>query len=427
MILYKASLVQGIIHSHLANAQVHQATRQQLTIDVVTGVLSRRGFEEKLESQFLLARRYGGAFCVAMLDLDQFKAVNDRLGHAAGDKALQTLAQVITEEKRQTDVLCRFGGDEFVLLLPHTDRSAAAVVLERIRKRILAAPIVPDQPVSISGGLAQFEGHETDSANELLRRADLAMYRAKQGGRNRVEMWRKNREEDPRWIDPRRVQNLQARVQRLSQRSQEIFLQSVWGLVQTVEARDPYTRSHSDNVTRYAVALATARGLPGGDVDVIRRAGMVHDIGKIGVPDTILRKPRRLTASELQIMQQHPLIAVQILGEMKFLDREMRLVRSHHERWDGQGYPDGIAHNAIPFGARLLAVADAFDAITSNRVYRTSRSVADAVQILQDSSGTQFDPEAVEILQKVIDAAGRKRPHAGDLTSTHILAHLGPQ
>jgi HD-GYP domain-containing protein (c-di-GMP phosphodiesterase class II) len=171
---------------------------------------------------------------------------------------------------------------------------------------------------------------------------------------------------------------------------------------------------------RYAVGVAETMGLRTGEIDVIRRAAMVHDIGKIGVPDNILRKPGPLTEDERLVMQQHPLIGAGILDQMRFLERELPIVRHHHERWDGRGYPDRLAETTIPLGARVLAVADCFDAITSDRVYRRSRCVPEALQTLADEAGAQFDPAVVEAMLRWVEAiiaglpAGRE-PTPGDL------------
>jgi putative nucleotidyltransferase with HDIG domain len=201
-----------------------------------------------------------------------------------------------------------------------------------------------------------------------------------------------------------------------------MFIQSIWGLAQALEARDPYTKSHSENVMRYAVGIAETLGTGQADVHLIRRAAMMHDIGKIGVPDAVLRKPGDLNQGDREVMERHPLIAIRILDQMRFLEREMPIVRHHHERWDGGGYPDGIAGPAIPTGARILAVADAFDAITSNRIYRNARGLPDAVNVLTEESGKQFDPEAADAMRRWIRRVERELKLVGKLTSQQLLA-----
>jgi putative nucleotidyltransferase with HDIG domain len=227
------------------------------------------------------------------------------------------------------------------------------------------------------------------------------MYAAKQAGRNCTRTWKHVCPDNPQSAPPKQdpeVNQLQHQVASLSLQAKDIFVQGTWGLIRALEARDCYTRCHSENVTVYAVGIAEAMGLEPEEVAVIRRAANVHDIGKIGVSDIILLKPGPLTNEERDIMRKHVLIGVQILDQMKFLEREIPLVRHHHEFWNGKGYPYGIAGTAIPLGARIMAVADALDAITSDRVYRKGVDVSRAVRILKEESGRQFDPASVEAL-----------------------------
>ncbi len=250
----------------------------------------------------------------------------------------------------------------------------------------------------------------------------MALYEAKKSGRNRTKTWKDIKDGGTRQrLELYRIQEFQNRVADVSAHSKEVFVQSMWGLVQAIEARDKHTRSHSDNVMRYAVAIAEAMGVCTEDIDVIRRAAMIHDVGKIGVPDNILRKPGPLTSEERAVIEQHTLIGVRILDQMRFLERELPIVRSHHERWDGNGYPDGISGMTIPLGARVLGVADAFDAITADRVYRKSRPVSQALAILAEGSGSQFDPTAVEAMLRWVEQTSSKLGKDDDVTSADLL------
>ncbi|HUT45965.1 MAG TPA: HD-GYP domain-containing protein, partial [Sedimentisphaerales bacterium] len=199
-------------------------------------------------------------------------------------------------------------------------------------------------------------------------------------------------------IEFERIKKLKRRVAGLSEQAEKMFIQSIWGLVQALEAKDPYAKKHSESVMHYAVGIAGMMEIPPKRLEVLRRAAMIHDIGNIGIPDAILSKPGRLTPRERKIIEQHPLIAVRILDKMSFLKQEVAIVRSHHEKWNGRGYPDGLSNTSIPIGARILAVADTFDALISDRPYHNSRSIAEAIEILSDSSGYDFDPEVVNTL-----------------------------
>jgi putative nucleotidyltransferase with HDIG domain len=199
-------------------------------------------------------------------------------------------------------------------------------------------------------------------------------------------------------------------------------MQSIWALVQALEAKDVFAERHSENVMHYVVGIARMMEIGPRQIEVIRRAAMIHDIGKIGVPDAILAKPDRLTPDERTLVEQHPVIAARILSKMSFLEREMAMVRHHHEKWNGQGYPDGLSRSSIPLGARILAVADTFDALTANRAYNDSRSVATAMKILIDSAGYDLDPEIVAAMFNWVEAIGKKLGKTTDqLTSADLL------
>jgi putative nucleotidyltransferase with HDIG domain len=191
-----------------------------------------------------------------------------------------------------------------------------------------------------------------------------------------------------------------------------MFIQSIWGLVQALEAKSPFAKKHSENVMHYVTGIAKTMNIAPRQLEILRRAAMIHDIGKIGIPDAILSKPEKLTPHERNIIEQHPLISVRILQKMSFLEDEIAIVRSHHEKWNGQGYPDGLSNTAIPFGARIMAVADTFDALTASRSYHNSRPLDEAIGILTDSSGYDFDPEAVEAMvswtQEIHNRLGEK-------------------
>ncbi|GAI65208.1 unnamed protein product, partial [marine sediment metagenome] len=268
-------------------------------------------------------------------------------------------------QKRTTDVLTRYGGDEFVIIMPETKAKDAVTLLERIRGKIQEIKVVEDLPMTISCGIAQSLSEPADSSREVMRRADLALYEAKSAGRNCVKIWDETMSKalSDNDIETKKITKLQRRIDGLSEQAEKVFIQSIWGLVQALEAKDSYTKKHSENVMHYAVGIAKTMKIAPEQIDVIRRAAMIHDIGKIGIPDAILSKPGKLTPRERSVIEQHPLIAVRILEKMTFLEQEIAIVRHHHEKWNGRGYPDGIPNTVIPLGARIMAVADTFDAL----------------------------------------------------------------
>ena len=298
---------------------------------------------------------------------------------------------------RTTDILTRYGGDEFVILMPETKAANAVKLLERIRDKIQQIELMENLPMTISCGIAESSSESTDSSREVMRRADLALYEAKSAGRNCVKPWDKKMSKalSNNDIENEKIKKLQRRIAGLSEQAERIFIQSIWGLVQALEAKDSYTKKHSENVMHYAVGIAKAMKVPSEQINVIRRAAMIHDIGKIGIPDAILSKPGKLTPHERRIIEQHPVIAVRILEKMTFLEQEIAIVKHHHEKWNGQGYPDGISNSEIPLGALIMAAADTLDALTSSRPYHQVRSLDEAIEILVDSSGYDYAPKVV--------------------------------
>lgn len=429
---YKGSLVQNILESNLTSAVRHEELIRKTSIDPLTGVGTRMPFERRLEEECARAARHDCPFCLAMVDVDHFKSINDNLGHAGGDRALALLGACLARNKRTTDVLARYGGDEFVLMLPETELEGGFLVLERIRKQIGGMIVAEGLSLTISCGIVDSRSCPGANANELLRRADMALYRAKDAGRDQTESWA-SMARDPATVgeeEGQEIIELRDKLADISTQAKEAFIQSIGGLVKALDARDPYTKQHSENTMRYAVSIAEALGLPDEEVAVIRRAAVIHDLGKIGVRDDILLCPGTLTDHELRVMQQHPVIAGRILDQMRFLERELPIVRHHHERWDGQGYPDGLAGTDIPFGARILAVADSFDAITSTRVYRDARPAPEALRILAENAGTQFDRAVVKaMLQWAAEThrrIGRNKPLLpSDLLNVQMECVLG--
>jgi diguanylate cyclase (GGDEF)-like protein/putative nucleotidyltransferase with HDIG domain len=396
LISYKAKLTREIVTAHLTNATRYQQARLTSLTDALTGVGSRKLLEDKLQAEFARAKRYKRPFSVAILDLDHFKMVNDVLGHAVGDEAIRKLAGCMKEEKRTPDVLARYGGDEFVILMPETQVDQAQILLERIRARVRDIRLPQDTTLSMSCGVAE-SNPDQDDPRDVMRRADLALYGAKNAGRNCVRMWDETmaRLIDADDLEIEKIKTLQRRVAGLSEKAEKMFMQSIWGLVQALEAKDSYAKAHTESVMHYAVGIAQTMELGPKHVDLIRRAAMIHDIGKIGIPDAILAKPGDLTPHERKVIEQHPLIAVRILEKMSFLEREVAIVRHHHEKWNGQGYPDGLARTAIPLGSRVIAVADTFDALTATRAYHKSRSIAAALKVMSDSASYELDPDVV--------------------------------
>lgn len=421
---YKAKLAREILNSHLTNAKLYQEARLTSLTDALTGVGSRKQLEDKLQDECARAQRYKRPFSVAIIDLDNFKTINDVLGHATGDDGLKKLAECMRKQKRTPDVITRYGGDEFVMLMPETKAQDAVVLLERIRNKVQEIKVAESLPITISCGVAQSQNitDPTESSRDVMRRADLALYEAKSAGRNCVKVWDNTMSKtlSDLEIETERIKKLQRRIIGLSEQAEKAFIQSIWGLVQALEAKDPYTKRHSENVTHYATGIAETMKVANEELEFIRRAAMIHDIGKIGVPDVILSKPDKLTPRERRVVEQHPLIAVRILDKMTFLEREINIIKHHHEKWNGHGYPDGLSKASIPFGSRIIAVADTLDALTSKRTYHNARTLDETVKIIVDASGYDFDPKVVKGMVSWVEQA-RNQTGITELTCEDLL------
>lgn len=386
----------------LANARLHaqtlrslHAAEQQAGTDELTGLCNRRVVEEHLESMAALAAERHEALSVIVLDLDEFKEINDRHGHGIGDDCLRAVGHAIGSSLRRGDRAGRVGGEEFLILLPSTSAKGAWLVAERLRARIAEIPTAVGVELSASFGVASYPMHAT-SASALVRAADTAMYSAKAIGRNRSVLF-----------NP-----AQARVRtehtRRAQASNEGYLGSVLALAAAMDARDPSTHAHSTTVALYAAEIATRLGLNGDRVEEVRIAGLLHDIGKVGVSDAVLHKPGRLTASESAEMRRHPEIGAKLLVHPGVADvREW--VLQHHERPDGRGYPYGLVHGEIRQEALILGVADAYEAMTADRPYRRSLEPAAARHELEAGRGSQFDERVLDAFLTYLDHPGSAR------------------
>jgi diguanylate cyclase (GGDEF)-like protein/putative nucleotidyltransferase with HDIG domain len=361
---------------------------QKSRIDVLTGLFNRRHFEERLKEEVSRHSRYGDVFSIFMLDLDHFKTYNDAYGHPAGDILLSQIGEIIKSSVRNVDQAFRYGGDEFVVILPQTARDDAYVVAERVRGQIAGEMEKKAIAVTCSIGLASYPSDGV-VADELVDVADDALYHAKRTGGNRILLSSKILPKPPDEA------GIYARRNGLS---------AVYALVSTVEARDTYVYGHSRKVNTYAVALAEAIGLSPDEVANVSTAALLHDIGKIGIPDKVLNKKGKLNEEDWEVIKAHPGLGANIVSNIPNLAPCVNSILHHHERWDGGGYPEGLKGEEIPIEARILAIADSFEAMTSARPYRPALSLEEVVKELRQGAGLQFDPKLVEVFMGIIEA-----------------------
>lgn len=371
--------------------------------DSLTELPNRRGFRELLDLELERARRRGAPLTVLVGDLDHFNAVNDRCGHRVGDAVLVRVAHRLREGKRRTDAAARVGGEEFMLILPDTDHPEGLRIAERLRVELAQEFADEVVPLTISFGVAIYPQHGQTAAS-LLRAGDEAMFAAKYHGRNQSLVY------------------TAAAGQRLASTAGERdvegerFTLAMLDLAEAVDLRFSGSARHSETVGRYAEMTASALGLPEERIARVRLAGILHDVGKVLVPEAILKKPGSLTDEEFELIKHHPGHGGQIIDHPALSDVRAWVV-AHHERPDGRGYPLGLSGDELPIEARILAVADAYEAMTCDRSYRAAIGHGEARTELERCAGSQFDPDVVaafvELLQRDLEPAPRILPVRG--------------
>ncbi len=349
--------------------------------DPLTKLCNRRGFRELLDLELERTRRSSSQMALLVGDLDHFKEVNDRSGRGAGDAALQRTARVLETGKRKIDALARVGGEEFALILPDTDPNSALLIAERLRAALREEFADDAVSLSISFGIACFRQHGQTAAS-LVRAADEAVHAAKLNGRDLSVLYS---------TELGAFAGTQPGTRDVHA---ERFLGVVLDLAETVDLRFSGSARHSETVARYAELMARELALTERRTARVQLAGRLHDIGKVGVPDSVLAKPAKLDEEELVLIRRHPDLGAQILEHASLADVRA-WVRAHHERPDGHGYPLGLRGEEIPIEARILAVADAYEAMTSDRAYSPSIGHAAARAELERCAGSQFDPQVV--------------------------------
>ncbi len=372
-------------HVELLIARLYDSARS----DPLTQLTNRRGFREALDLELARARRRDGEVTVIVGDVDQLKEVNDRSGRQVGDAALRRIARLLDRGKREGDSLARVGGGEFALVLPDTDQHGAFVIAERLRDSVREEFAANASPIAISFAVAGYPRHG-ETAAALLRASGEALHAAKRNGGDRTML------HSP-------AMRLAAQLDGESEDiAAERLLAVMLDLAEAVDLRFSGTARHSETVGRYAEMMARELGLSEARTGRVRLAGLMHDIGKVGVPDCILQKPARLTDEEFAVIKRHPELGAQMLDHPSLADVGA-WVGAHHEQPDGRGYPNGLSGESIPLEARIIAVADAYEAMTSDRAYRSSLDHVAARQELERCAGTQFDARVVQALSALLD------------------------
>jgi diguanylate cyclase (GGDEF)-like protein/putative nucleotidyltransferase with HDIG domain len=433
-----ADLISGALH----NALTFQKAQEEAITDGLTGVKTHRFLMEALSAEWKRSTRAGRSFSVLLIDLDRFKFVNDFYGHLEGDLVLKRVGHILEEHCRHSDVVARYGGDEFVILMPETNIEQSHQIAQNLRSWVCTDSLLHEKHISASFGIASFPVHGS-TPQELIQVADASMYLSKHQGGNAVstgehidageaKQWKRNVLEAYLGVTLKRLfftgpeafEEIRARIEQFSQtleaaqpdsgspgqdgvkndNSGSSVVETIASLALAIDAKDHFTQGHSSKVAEYASLMAAELGLENGEIEEIRIGGLLHDIGKVGIPEDILNKSGPLNPEEWETMKAHVRYGDEILSPLVAMARIRKMVRHHHEMFDGSGYPDGLAGDKIPLGARIIAIADAYDTITSDRVYKKARTFSAACAEIERCAGAQFDPELVRIFLAAVQA-----------------------
>jgi len=379
-------------------------------IDPHTGLYNYRYLKRLLDKELSRSKRHAVPISLIMMDIDYFKSINDVYGHQYGDVILKSFGQFLLKFVRGSDVVVRYGGEEFVFLLLDTDKAGAMVfgrrLLEKINEKIF------DENgnkinLKISMGLACFpEDPRTDTDDGIIDAADRALALAKEEGGNRIcaaqEDYQKGIRPELDKGGPESVEKLKNKLSKMAQRISHSLLESIYAFSKTIEARDSSTGDHSKKLIVLATRMGQKLGLSPKEIEDLGHAAVLHDLGKVGISDRILHKKNKLSNGEYKEIQKHPQIGAEIIRPVHSLSGVIPIILYHHERYDGKGYCSGLKGDQIPMGARIVAVADVYQALVSDRPYRKAYSKQEALKIIKQGSGSQFDPQVVDAFIKII-------------------------
>ncbi len=410
-----------LLATALHNSFVFQKLQQQSITDGLTGIKTRRFFWEALSSEWRRASRSGRPFSVVLIDLDKFKEVNDSLGHLEGDLVLARVGRLLEQKCRQSNVVARYGGDEFIILMPETGIEQAQVLAERLRLWLATDPMLEEHQITGSFGVASFPVHGF-SMEELIRVADAGMYVAKHAGGNQVSTLNAfgdgsavQRQLVSGYIEgflqrehngPEHLEELVTTLRKLcggeDDREQRAIKEAVEALSRSAELREPNAAGHGEQCGHYAGMIARGLNFSAQEVDEVTFAGRVHDVGKLFIPDSILNKPGQLTEEEFAVIMTHPRVGAEVLRAIPEIERVARAIESHHEAFDGSGYPRGLKGEDIPLFGRIVAVADAYVNMTTERGFSPPKTDEQALLELGKLSGTRFDGMIVRLFARLL-------------------------
>jgi diguanylate cyclase (GGDEF)-like protein/putative nucleotidyltransferase with HDIG domain len=408
-----ATFLANYMGMFIHNIQLLEQTNKFANTDTLTSLYTHRGFQEVLAKELAKAKENKSPLSVVMFDVNNITKINRELGHAKGDEIIKTIAEKVKQNIKNTDSAGRYGGDEIAVIMPNTNTKDAKYMAEYITYCLSCCFVDDVGPIKVSVGIATYPDSAKDQ-EKLLLLAEQAMYISQVKGYKEGMSAIISTEDFNFWDDvavnsfaeiiaKRHFENginledeLVKRINNVDILNHNNLMEMVTSLAGAIDAKDPYTKGHSTSVSRYAEALARAVNLPEAEVERIKIGAVLHDVGKIGIPESVLKKPGKLDDEEWKIMKQHPTIGVEkVLAPNEALREFIPIVKYHHERLDGKGYPDGLKGEEIPLEARIVSVADAYHALVSDRPYRKGMPIEKACAILQEGAGTQWDSDLV--------------------------------
>ncbi|MFH1287416.1 MAG: diguanylate cyclase [bacterium] len=379
--------------------------------DSLTGLYNYRYMNERLSSELKRARRHGLPFSIIMMDIDYFKSINDTYGHGYGDKILKELAHLLKNSARNNDIVIRYGGEEFVLLLPDTNKDGAIKFGRQLLSSIKEHNFGDKEKnikIRLSMGIINFPDDGANANADFLNLVDRVVRYIKETGGDRLSTFEMIDTKDLNAIDrdnaPISVNKLKQKLSRMEKRVNHALLELLYNFVKTTESKDRYANDHVEKMVSIAAKIGKELSFSDKELEILKHAAMFHDLGKIAISEKILQKSGKINGKEYAKVKKHPEIGANIIKNIKFLHEVVPIVHYHHERFDKLEYSKHRGHGNIPLGAKIVGISDIYLALVSDRPYRNAYNKKDALKIIEKNSGRQFDPKIVEIFLKILQS-----------------------
>ena len=392
----------------LLNEELLKSNKKLQTLvikDPHTGLYNHRYFKEIIESEFYRAKRYNQLLSLISIDIDYFRSVNDAYGYKIGDLVLKQFAHRLKKSVRMHDYVIRFGDEEFVIILPGNDKKNALDLGNRISNSIKMFTFGDGKNsvrLRVSMAIISYPEDGLSRSSEFIEISEKILSRAKEYGGDRLCTIADIQDDKVLLHKTVSIKQLKQSLTKLTKKANQSSIESIFAFAKTIELKDHYTGNHVERTVYYANEISKRLKLSAEDTKLIEQASMLHDLGKIGISEKILLKKGALTRKEFEKIKNHPKIGVDIIRPIQSFHRLLPLILYHHERWDGKGYPFGLKGDEIPMGARIIAIADVYEALITNRPYRKALSKKDALRIIKENSGKQFDPKIADVLVDVL-------------------------